>query len=320
MDGLILVHKPQKITSHDVVDKIRKILSIKKVGHFGTLDPFATGLLVIAVGKATRLFPFYLKTDKSYIAQIKLGTATDTYDLDGEPIFRADSSSLPKKSRILKTMEIFSGEQFQVPPLYSAKKFKGKPLYVHARENKKIEPKPCPVYIHEFKFKNYHSPYLECAIRCSSGTYIRSLAHDLGQELGCGAHLTQLQRTAIGPFLLKDSYFLDDIAKFASLNDFNKFLHPLESLLPEYPKIVLTESGAKLARNGNMILPENILNVYGLSTSKGNTDQNHEALFRLFSPDGELLALAKTLHNKAGLHPFLVIDTGTIQEKDNFFH
>lgn len=309
MDGLILVHKPYKRTSHDVVDKIRQILAIKKVGHFGTLDPFATGILIIAVGKATRLFPFYLKTDKSYTAQIKLGVATDTYDLFGEPISE-ENPNLPNKMDILQTMKIFLGVQLQVPPRFSAKKFKGKPLYTYARENKKIELKPCQVTIHEFYLKNIHLPYLECFVRCSSGTYIRSMAHDLGQKLGCGAHLTQLQRTAIGPFLLEDCFQLDNIAKLASSKKFNEFLLPLESLLPEYPKIILTESGAKLARNGNTIHPEDILNIYGLQTSKGKKDSNHESLFRLFSPDGMLLALAKTQHKISGLHPFLVIDTG----------
>lgn len=315
MDGLILVHKPQKLTSHDVVVRIRQILAITKVGHFGTLDPFATGILIIAVGKATRLFPFYLKTDKSYTAQIKLGFATDTYDLLGKPITEEDPN-FPKKIDILQKMENFLGEQLQVPPLFSAKKFKGKPLYIYARENKKIEPKPCQVSIHAFELKKYHPPYLECFVRCSSGTYIRSMAHDLGQKLGCGAHLTALQRTAIGPFLLEGCLQLDNIAALALSKNFNEFLLPLESLLPEYPKIVLTEFGAKLARNGNIILPKNILKIYGLPAIKSKKDQNHEPMFRLFSPDGELLALAKTQHKKSGLHPFLVIDTGISRNRD----
>ncbi|MCJ7580589.1 MAG: tRNA pseudouridine(55) synthase TruB [Candidatus Aminicenantes bacterium] len=309
MDGLILVHKPPKLTSHDVVDNIRQILSTKKAGHFGTLDPFATGLLVIAVGKATRLFPFYLKTDKSYKARIKLGVATDTYDLDGKPVSE-ENSNFPDTLGVQKTMEFFVGNQLQVPPIYSAKKFKGKPLYVYARENNNVEPKPCPITIYEFDLKKYHPPFLDCFIRCSSGTYIRSIAHDLGQKLGCGAHLTQLQRTAVGLFRIEDSLNLENIADLTLSKKYNKFLIPLESLLPEYPKIVLTEFGAKLARNGNKIIPENILNIYGLSPSKEKKEQDHELLFRLFSPDGELLALAKTQHNKSGLHPFLVIDTG----------
>ncbi|MBW2643568.1 MAG: tRNA pseudouridine(55) synthase TruB [Deltaproteobacteria bacterium] len=315
MDGLILVHKPPKLTSHDVVDSIRQILSTKKVGHFGTLDPFATGLLVIAVGKATRLFPFYLKTDKSYTARIKFGVATDTYDLDGKPTSE-ENSNFPNTLGIQKTLKLFIGNQLQVPPIYSAKKFKGKPLYVHARQNNKVEPKPCPVNIYEFELKKYHPPHLDCCIRCSSGTYIRSLAHDLGQKLGCGAHLIQLQRTAIGRFRLEDSLHLEDIAALTVSKKYHEFLIPLESVLPEYPKIVLTEFGAKLARNGNMIIPENILNIYGLSTSKGKKDPDYELLFRLFSPDGELLALAKKQHNKSGLHPFLVIDGGINQEKN----
>ena len=308
MDGLILVHKPPKLTSHDVVDRIRQILNIKKVGHFGTLDPLATGVLVIAVGKATRLFPFYLNTDKSYLAQIKLGVATDTYDLSGQPITE-ENTHWPNKTVVLQTMRCFLGEQKQIPPLFSAKKFEGKPLYVHARENRKVKPKPSLVFIHEFELKKFHPPFLDCFIRCSSGTYIRSIAHDLGQKLGCGAHLTKLQRTAIGPFLLENCFFLEHIAKLASAENCDEFFLPLETLLPEYPKIILTEFGAKLARNGNKILPENILNIYGLSISKGKNVADKDTLFRLFSPDGELLALAKNLHKEKGLHPFLVIDT-----------
>lgn len=309
MDGLILVHKPEKLTSHDVVFRIRQILGLKKVGHYGTLDPFATGLMVIAVGQATRLFPFYLKTDKTYTAQIRLGLATDTYDLFGKPT-TDEVHDFPDKNQVIQKMNGFIGDILQVPPLYSAKKFKGKPLYVLARENKKVELKPNPVTVHRFELSNYNPPYLECIVVCSSGTYIRSLAHDLGQSLGCGAHLSQLVRTSVGTFVLEESFCLEDITKLAHNKKFMEFIIPLESLLPEYPKIILTETGSKLARNGNTIFPENILRVPRLCSTESEFAAEKDSLYRLFSPEGQLLALARRISDKNGLHPFLVIDSG----------
>ena len=308
MDGLILVHKPEKITSHDVVDRIRNILGIKKVGHFGTLDPLATGLIIIAVGKATRLFPFYLKTKKCYSAQIKMGQATDTYDRTGQPLSTA-KPKLPGLEEILRVIQNFKGEFLQIPPPFSAKKYKGKPLYAMARKNEKVELKPSPVHIYRFEIKHYNPPHLETLIECSSGTYIRSLAHDMGQMLGCGAHLNRLLRTQIGPYALEDSFFLEKIEELFRQHKENEFLIPVETLLPEYPKIVLSESGARLARNGSQIFPENILNAFGLGDTAGD-DKDRETLFRLFSPEGKLLAFARRGPDQKGLHPFLVVDSG----------
>jgi tRNA pseudouridine55 synthase len=309
MDGLILVHKPDKLTSHDVVDRIREILGIKKVGHFGTLDPFATGLIIVAVGKATRFFPFYLKTEKSYTARIRMGLATDTYDLLGKPVSK-EVYSFPTETEVQKIMKQFCGQILQVPPRFSAKKIRGKPLYVFARENKKVELKPNTVFIHRFELQKYHPPHLECSIQCSSGTYIRSLAHDLGQELGCGAHLIELTRTAIGPFVLENSFYLEEIAELAQKVQHTKFLLPLESLLPDYPKLLLTEKGSHLVRTGGTIYPDSLNHVHGLSESLPGQDQERESIYRLFSPDGTLVALARLRLEKKGLHPFLVVDSG----------
>jgi tRNA pseudouridine55 synthase len=176
-EGLILVNKPAGLTSHDIVLRIRDILQLSKVGHFGTLDPIATGLLLIAVGKATRFFPFYSKMDKSYHGTIRLGWATSTYDTEGEPITE-EVTSFPAQEKIEAALQSFSGRISQLPPLFSAKKFKGKPLYYLARNQKKVERQPIEVEIYRFQLIDYQPPFLEFKLDCSSGTYVRTLAHD----------------------------------------------------------------------------------------------------------------------------------------------
>jgi len=307
MDGILLVHKPLHLTSHDVVDRIRKLLKIKRVGHFGTLDPLATGLLLIGIGKATRLFPFYSKYDKLYRGQIRVGFSTDTYDAEGQPT-SPDSKTYPDKRTVEQSMRSFLGELDQIPPAYSAKKHKGLPLYAYARQNKPIEAAPSRVVIHSFQLLAYKPPYVKVKVLCSSGTYIRSLAHDLGQTLGCGAHLAALERTAIGPFSLDKSFHLEDLEALIYENKYKAFLIPLESLLPEMSKIILKESGKNLAQNGNTIFAENIQSVIPPDTTS-SLIKTEDQIFRLFSPEGRLIALAKKGSGKNGLHPFLVIDT-----------
>ncbi len=306
MDGLILVSKPQGVTSHDIVARIRTILNIKKIGHFGTLDPIATGLIVVSVGKATRLFPFFSKTDKVYKGVIRLGYATDTYDSTGKPL-SSEAKDYPKKAELLKAMETFEGEFEQMPPPYSAKKFRGKPLYALARRKKEFVLRPSRVNIQAFRLKKYNPPWLEFEAQCSSGTYIRSLAHDLGQTLGCGAHLAELTRIRVGNFRLKDCRTLERIEELNEQGKIMEFLIPLELLLPEYPKIILKEQGSILARNGNLISPEDILKV--ISDSSLPVSLERENIFRMFSLEGKLLALAKKIPEKNCLHPFLVIDS-----------
>lgn len=307
MDGILLVHKPLHLTSHDVVDRIRKLLKTKKVGHFGTLDPLATGLLLIAVGKATRLFPFYSKHDKLYRGRIRLGFSTDTYDAEGKPT-SSEIKSYPEKKRVEQSMHEFLGKIDQVPPPYSAKKHQGRPLYAYARQNKRIDTPPAKVVIHSFQLLAYDPPHIDVTVHCSSGTYIRSLAHDLGQILGCGAHLAGLQRTAIGPFLLEKSYLLEDLEALIHENNYEPFLIPLESLLPEMSKIILKQSGTNLAQNGNTVFAENIRTVIPPDVLSSHI-QTGDQIFRLFSPDGKLIAFARKESEKNGLHPFLVIDT-----------
>jgi len=308
MDGLILVDKPQDFTSHRVVIEIRKLLARSKVGHYGTLDPLATGLVVVAVGKATRLFPFFSKVDKEYHGRIRLGFSTDTYDSTGESTSE-ECLEYPSQARLLEALLEFQGEIEQLPPPFSAKKYKGKPLYALVRQNKEFELRPNKVIVHAFRLTSYEPPILDFEVACSSGTYIRSLAHDLGQLLECGAHLTQLVRTSVGSFKLKDGFSLEKIRESIEQGKIDQFLIPMEILLPEFPKIVLNESGALLARNGNFVFPENVLKVLDQDNGLVAPSDEGDVTFRLFNVEGKLLALGKRAPEKGGIHPFLVIDS-----------
>lgn len=308
MDGLILVDKPKDFTSHDIVLRIRNHLNIEKVGHCGTLDPLATGLMLLALGKATRFFPFFSNVDKVYEGQIRLGFSTDTYDSTGRPTSSAQKN-YPLKDNILKAMKKLEGDIQQVPPPYSAKKYKGKPLYLLARAKKEFELRPNKVFVHLFHLIKYNPPLLEFKVKCSSGTYVRSLAHDIGQDLGCGAHLSELTRTEVGNFNIKDSHTIEEIKRLAGSGKIDEFLIPFESLLPEFPKIILKERGSVLAKNGNLISPENIQKIIIDEYSSADILPEREKVFRLFSLEGKFLALAKEMPEKNCFHPFLVVNS-----------
>lgn len=202
--GLLLVNKPKGTTSFSLVSATRKVCDVQKVGHAGTLDPFATGVLVLLVGKEfTRLSDKFLTQDKEYEATLKLGIRTDSYDVDGNTV--ATSPYVPSEEEILKAIEAFQGNILQTPPMFSAKKVGGKKLYELARKGIEIERKAVPVHV-KIDFLNYEYPFLKINVSCSKGTYIRSLAEDIGLTLGCGAHLTELNRTRSGPFLLSNCF------------------------------------------------------------------------------------------------------------------
>lgn len=307
MDGIILVHKSPGITSHGVVEKIRKILNEKKVGHYGTLDPMVTGLIVIALGKATRLFQFFSKENKVYKGQIRLGYSTNTYDSSGTKT-SVEINNFPSRDKILEEMRKFEGEILQVPPVFSAKKFRGKPLYVLARENKEVKLVPSKISIYFFHLKNYNPPIIDFEVKCSSGTYIRSLAHDLGQSLGCGAHISQLLRISSGNFNLKDSFQLEKIEELTMEGKTEEFILPLKILLPEIPKVIVNDACLSLVKNGNMIFPENILKVSSLNLYSTESKREKKNIYKIFSSDGSLLAFAKMIDENNCFHPFIVID------------
>jgi tRNA pseudouridine55 synthase len=210
LDGALLVDKPAGMTSHDVVDEIRRYFGIKKVGHCGTLDPNATGLLILVLGKATKLSERLMSDDKVYEGTAKLGETTDSYDIDGELV-----SSLPVPPMTLDILnqeaDSFVGDILQTPPMASAIKKDGVPLYKLARKGIEVERKPRLIHIYKYTFTSYEEPLAQFRVACTKGTYVRSLVHDLGQKLGCGAHLTALRRTVSGKFDVADAMHLDKI-------------------------------------------------------------------------------------------------------------
>jgi tRNA pseudouridine55 synthase len=307
MDGLLLVQKPKNITSHDVVSRIRQILEIKKAGHFGTLDPLATGLILVAVGKATRLFRFFLHMDKTYEGRIRLGWATDTYDSTGDPSTE-ESKSFPDRQLLQRFMNEFEGEINQVSPPFSAKKYKGKPLYELARLRKELKLKTSRVTIHFFRLKEYTPPMIEFESKCSSGTYIRSLAHDLGQKLGCGAHLFQLNRTEIGDFSLKDSYTLDEIEMIAHQGKAANLVLPLEHLLPNLPSLIVKNAAVSLVKNGNEFFTDSVLKILPGRPSESSLGKIEKNIFKVCDTQGKLIAYARSNVRCQSFHPFLVTD------------
>jgi tRNA pseudouridine55 synthase len=214
LDGAILVDKPAGPTSHDVVDAIRRKFGIKKVGHCGTLDPNATGLLIIVLGRGTKLSERLMGDDKVYEGTVKFGETTDSYDSDGE---RVASLPLPQMTleQINEEAAKFIGDQMQIPPMVSAIKKDGVPLYKLARKGIEVEREPRLIHIYNFRFTEYTEPFGKCRVACTKGTYVRSLAHDLGQRLGCGAHLTALRRSCSGKFDVADALPLDTTLQLA---------------------------------------------------------------------------------------------------------
>ncbi len=234
MNGLILIDKPAGCTSHDVVNRWRKIAGTKRAGHLGTLDPMATGLLVIVTGNATRLAQFYGKSEKTYRAEITFGETSDTYDAEG--VITATNTPLPPLETILAALAEFRGSFQQTPPPVSAKKVKGVPAYKLARQNIEVELKPVAVEVKQLDVLNMAADKLTVVIGCTAGTYIRSIAHDLGQRLGCGALLSCLRRTHAGEYSVEQAHTLDQLAAFAAENRLSeKALIPIAQMLPHLP-------------------------------------------------------------------------------------
>ncbi len=204
-EGFIVVNKPSGPTSHDVISYLRRLTGVKKIGHAGTLDPFASGVLVVAVGrKYTKQINQFVKLDKKYIAKLHLGAESSTYDREGK-IILVKNPIKPDINKVKLVLNEFIGEQEQIPPMFSAKKYKGKKLYELARAGIEIKRKPALITIYSLELIDYNWPFLTIKVHCSSGTYIRSLAYDIGQKLGCGAYLEELERIAVGNFTINES-------------------------------------------------------------------------------------------------------------------
>ena len=234
MDGIFVIDKPEGITSHDVVSRVRRIVRLKRVGHFGTLDPIATGVLPVAVGRATRLAQFFLHRDKTYEAVIRFGFATDSYDRAGRPLGEEVPITL-EQSQVAELISNYVGEFDQTPPPVSAKKVHGVAAYKLARKNRPVELAPVRVRVEEFVVLGVEGPRARVRVRCSAGAYLRALAHDMGQKLGVGAHVENLRRTAAGEFTIEMAHTLDQLQVLAEEERLAEALVPAEHLLPEAP-------------------------------------------------------------------------------------
>ena len=300
MDGLLVVDKPSGCTSHDVVLRVRRLLGARRVGHCGALDPDATGVLLITLGQATRFFPYLSGEDKTYEGLIRLGYATDTYDASGHPTSKEKTTGLPSAAEIETGMRGLEGEILQVPPAYSAKKLGGRPAYKLARARKQFVLEPVRVVVSAFVLRNSSPPFIEFEARCSAGTYIRSLAHDLGEKLGCGAHLHSLRRTSVGPYKLAQAVSLGDIEKAVGGARISELIIPLENLLPGAPAVVLSPAAVTRAKNGAPLFPEHLTGRSGDPPAWSET-----TLFRVFDPSGRFLALARPSTDGNSLRPVL---------------
>jgi len=276
MNAVLIIDKPAGMTSHDVVNRVRRILQERSVGHLGTLDPLATGVLPLLIGNLTRLAQFYTSSDKTYEGTIRFGFATGTYDAEGTPTSPPQAATL-SLDQVCQLAARFHGTIEQTPPPFSAKKIKGIPAYKLARKHAEVSLKPVQVEIKEFDIAQVENDRARFRARVASGTYMRSVAHDMGQLLGCGAHLESLHRTAVGEFELTDAHTLEELATaFKTDQTDNLFIHP-RRLLPQFPCVTASEEMAARIRTGRPVnLPE-------LSQAR---------LVKVFVGQRELLAIA----------------------------
>lgn len=293
MDGVIVVDKPEGWTSHDAVGKMRRLANQRRIGHLGTLDPMATGVLPLVIGRATRLSQFYTSSDKKYDAVVRFGHSTSTYDREGEPTSPVTDISIDC-DQLERLLERFRGRIMQTPPPVSAKKVGGVPAYKLARKNKPVELKPVEVTVYDLSLVSCSGAEARLRAHCSAGTYLRSLAHDLGQILGCGAFLQELRRTQSGPFTSGMARTISSLEKLSSEGRLAEALIPAVDLLPEYPAERVDSLTAGQIRQGR-----------DFRTSPFRVPRGTQYV-RAISPEGELIAIGEVrLPNL--YHPILVL-------------
>lgn len=262
LSGVLVVDKPKGMTSHDVVDHLRRILGTRKIGHGGTLDPGADGVLLVCINKATKLVQFLNQYDKEYQAVIKLGVVTDTYDAEGKVLHVKENLEMGE-DQIRDAVSSFKGRIRQTVPLYSALKFQGKPMYHYARSNVKVEPKRREVEIKNLEILDIKMPLVHLRINCSKGTYIRSLASDLGEKLGCGACLFSLRRTGVGPYQASEALSLEDISHIQTDGRIEEILLPIERIMSDFPSVVVEDSFSDRIQHGIPLKSSSVLSVEG---------------------------------------------------------
>lgn len=279
LNGIMLIDKPCDWTSHDVVGKLRGILHERRIGHSGTLDPMATGLLVVFVGRATRAVEFAEADSKEYIAGLRLGISTDTQDITGNTL--KSSNSLPSKAELEQALSAFKGEISQIPPMYSAIKVGGRKLYELARRGESVERKPRRVTIDKLDIIGEKEGNYVLDVVCSKGTYIRTLCNDIGDTLGCGGCMSSLRRVKAGAFSIEKAHTIDEIQAAADNGGLDEIIIPVDRLFSAYPELTVRDTAEKKLRNGNVIK---------LAAPNGT--------YRVYTETGGFLLLGEVADNK----------------------
>lgn len=294
INGILNIYKEKGYTSHDVVARLRGIVGQKKIGHTGTLDPDAEGVLPVCLGRATKVCDLLTDKDKTYEAVLLLGKTTDTQDITGVVLEECDPSEITEETAE-KCINSFIGEYDQIPPMYSALKVNGKKLYELAREGKVVERKSRKVQIYDIRIKEMDLPRIRMEVFCSKGTYIRTLCNDIGEALGVGGCMESLLRTKVSRFELKDSKKLSDIEKAKEEGKLEEVLLPLDEVFAEYPKIIVTGRPAQLAYNGNPFSKEAVKNLFLPGEDRMRTDFStvlpEYKKYRVYDGQGRFIAI-----------------------------
>jgi len=307
LDGILNIDKPHGKTSYSVVAAIKKSCGERRVGHAGTLDPDATGVLPVCVGQGTRVVEYLADASKTYLAEVELGIATDTYDASGTVTECHDPSNI-NREQFYSALANFRGSIEQVPPMYSALKHNGQKLYELARAGIEIERKSRTVTVHHLELIDWQPPVSTIIIECSKGTYIRSLAHDLGQLLNCGAHLKSLVRTVYGPFNIQDSVSISDIEDAFTQGCWQQFLHPLDSVLGHLKSVTVSNDTKARLRNGCLIDLEEA-DIH--EPTENALPPCKSDYCRAYDTDGRLLAILHFITEAGTWHPHKVFPEKT---------
>jgi len=311
-DGALVIDKPRGRTSHDVVEAARRILGFRQIGHLGTLDPLATGVLVLLLGRATRFAQFYSGRRKRYDCAFRFGFATDTYDADGTAL-GPDANPHLEKDVLERLAAGFTGKFLQMPPSFSAKKIQGRPAHELARQHKPVELKAVEVEVFEFRLVGIEGPVARFSVECAAGTYIRSLAHEMGAQFGCGAHLAQIVRTAVGEFTLDRAISLDDFARAEQSGQAAQWIVPLGNLLTELPRVSVLPFVEHRVRHGSRFqvslaqLQPGRREIPQGAPAQLDSGEWKPARVRVFNQNDQLIAIAEAVVPRT-YQPVLVLE------------
>lgn len=305
MDGILNIYKEKGYTSHDVVAKLRGILKTKKIGHTGTLDPDAQGVLPVCVGRATKLCDMLTDKDKAYETVMLLGKTTDTQDITGSVLRESELGEDITAEKVTEVINSFVGEYMQVPPMYSALKVNGKKLYELARSGIEVERKARKVYIHSIEIKDISLPRVTMTVNCSKGTYIRTLCHDIGETLGAGGCMEELLRIKSGQFEINDSIKIDDVKKYVDDGRISDIMKPVDGVFEKYQKCIVKKEYNVLIYNGNKFSPQNVLN---------RTDAKDGEEVRVYDEDNFFIGIYRYNGNEKKYVPVKMFLTGGSNE------